>query len=266
MSGGNAAYTIESLARGLSVLKGFSPARYDMSLAEIAETAQVTKATAFRIAHTLTEYGFLMRIDQTKLYRLGPTALSVGLETVASMTLPIIAEPALVHLRDRTGETVQLAVPDQLSAVIVGRYPSRRFPPNTVYIGHRVPIYAGSLGRAMLSALEPEQRRAVLAECEIRAATPRSRTSPEAILQALEADAQRGWSLNDQETTVEHRSLAAPLLTPSGQPAGAVNVTVSAQRITAHDLVGKYADAVVQAAQNISGLLPETFAGRQYVA
>lgn len=258
-------YTIESLVRGLAVLKGFSPAKYEMDLTDIAEFAGVSKGTAFRIAHTLAEEGFLLRVDETKFYRLGPAAVSVGLETVSSMTLPTIAEPFLVRLRDITSQTVQLAVPDEGSAVIVGRYPSRRFPPNAVYIGHRVPIYAGSLGRSMLSALDSATRRQLLEVLDFEAMTPRSLTKLDRILDSTEVAARQGWSLNDQETTLEHRSLAAAIVTPSGAPVGAVNITVSAQRITAHNLSRKYAKSVVEAARSISDLLPEYFAGRQYL-
>lgn len=265
MTDSASSYIIESLARGLVVLKTFGPGNPEMSLANIAEAAGVSKATALRVAHTLCEHGFLIKMDTNKRYRVGPAAISVGLATVASMTLPSIAEPFLTRLRDATGETVQLAVPDGQDVVIVGRTPSRQFPPNTIYIGHRVPIHAGSLGRAMLSTLTTEQLSTLLARIDISGATPRSRTTVDLITASVSEASRRGWALNDQETTLEHRSLAAPLCTPSGRAVGAVNITVSAQRLSARELSRKHAATVVGIAREIAALLPDTFAGRQYV-
>ncbi|WP_037162091.1 MULTISPECIES: IclR family transcriptional regulator [Nocardiaceae] len=259
-------YVIESLARGLVVLKAFGPGNPEMSLADIAETAEVSKATGLRMARTLCEHGFLIKIDANKRYRVGPAAISVGLATVASMTLPSIAEPFLAHLRDVTGETVQLAVPDGDDVVIVGRTPSRQFPPNTIYIGHRVPIHAGSLGRAMLSTLDTDRLSALLDRIDINGATSRSRTTKREITASVTEAARRGWALNDQETTLEHRSLAAPLRAPSGRAVGALNITVSAQRLSARELARKHAMTVVGIAREVTALLPDTFAGRQYVA
>ncbi|MDI9930715.1 IclR family transcriptional regulator [Rhodococcus sp. IEGM 1354] len=227
--------------------------------------AEVSKATGLRVAHTPCEHGFLIKMEANKRYRVGPAAISVGLATVASMTLPSIAEPFLTRLRDITGETVQLAVPDGDDVVIVGRTPSRQFPPNTIYIGHRVPIHAGSLGRAMLSTLTPKELSTLLARIYINGATQRSRTTVDEIAASVADAAKRGWALNDQETTLEHRSLAAPVCTPSGRAVGAINITVSAQRLSARELARKHAATVVGIAQEVTALLPDTFAGRQYV-
>ncbi|ALL77771.1 MULTISPECIES: IclR family transcriptional regulator [unclassified Pseudonocardia] len=259
-------YTIESLARGLRVLTAFGPARPEMSLQDIADHVDVSKAGALRLGHTLCEAGFLVRVGDGRGYRLGPTAITVGLATTATMALPEVAEPLLVELRDVTGETAQLAVPHGTDAVIVGRVPSRQFPPNPVYIGHRVPIHAGSLGRAMLAAAPAGTCDEVLARSELPALTPRTATTPEAIRSDLDRTRRRGWALNDQQTTVEHRSLAAAIRVPSGAPVGAVNITVSASRVGARVLARTHAAAVVHVAARISELLPEDFAGRTDVA
>lgn len=259
-------YTIESLARGLRVLTAFGPGRPEMSLQDIADHVGVSKTGALRLGHTLCEAGFLVRVGDGRGYRLGPTAITVGLATTATMALPDVAEPLLEELRDTTGETVQFAVPHGTDAVIVGRVPSRQFPPNPVYIGHRVPIHAGSLGRAMLAAAPPQTCESLLGRTALAPLTSRTAVTPEAVRSDLDRIRRRGWALNDQETTVEHRSLAAAICVPSGAPVGAVNITVSASRVSARVLARTHATAVVAAAARISALLPEDFAGRTDVS
>jgi DNA-binding IclR family transcriptional regulator len=71
----------------------------------------------------------------------------------------------------------------------------------------------------------------------------------------------RGYSLNDQGTTVEHRSVAAPLFQPDGQVVGSVNISVSAQRVSLHELEQRLAPQIVEAASAISATIPPDVQG-----
>src|SRR5262245_52091875 len=103
-------YFVMSLARGLAVLKAFSPERTELTLSDIAAVAGVSNPSALRIGHTLVELGFLTRNPLTKGYRVGPGVLTLGAASLASMSLLDIAEPYLAQLRDESGETVKMAV------------------------------------------------------------------------------------------------------------------------------------------------------------
>ncbi|QUQ64365.1 IclR family transcriptional regulator [Kutzneria sp. CA-103260] len=253
-------YRITALARGLAVLDAFGPHRRELALRDVAEAAGVTQPSALRIGFTLIEAGYLVRNPSTKGYRLGPRALSVGLATLSAMTLPELAEPYLVALRDRTDETIKLAIPTGPEVVVVARVPSLSYPSTTTYIGSRMPATISSLGRAILAWEEPD----VVAEI-VRAAKPARLTGKsvrkDRLAAELAATRARGYSLNDQGTTIEHRSVGAPILDTTGHPVASVNLSVSVQRVSLPELEGRLAPEVVRTAAEISALLPPQVQG-----
>jgi IclR family pca regulon transcriptional regulator len=253
-------YYIAALARGLAVLSAFSPQRRELSLRDIADVAEVTQPSALRIGFTLAHAGYLVRNPSTKGYRLGPRALSTGLATLSAMTLPEIAEPYLVDLRDRTDETIKLAIPSGTEVVVVARVPSLSHPSTTTYIGSRMATTISSLGRAILAFEEPAVIASVVAATRTVRLTPKT-LSKAALSRELDATRRRGFALNDQGTTVEHRSVAAPVCDADGHPVGSVNLSVSVQRVNAAELTRQLAPEVVRTAAAISAMLPPQVQG-----
>jgi IclR family pca regulon transcriptional regulator len=256
----HAAYHIEALARGLAVLSAFSPEQPELSLTEIAAATGTTQVSALRMSYTLAEAGYLIRNPMTKKYRLGPKILGVALATLSSMTLPELVEPYLVDLRNRTQENVTLAVSAGPYAVVIGRMPSRRHPASMTFLGTHLPIHACSLGRAILAWLPSDEVESILAISEDRRYTAKT-IPPGKVRAELARTRKRGYALNDQGTTVEHRSVAAPLLNPGGRPIGAINLSVSAQRISLAELDRRLAPEVVECAAVISTTIPPQVLG-----
>jgi len=252
-------YYIAALARGLAVLDAFGPHRHELSLKEVAVAARVSQPSALRIGHTLIECGYLVRNPATKGYRLGPHALSIGLPTL-TMTLPDIAEPHLAALRNDIDETVKLAVPDGTEVVVIAHMTSLSFPSTTKAVGSRMPVTVSSLGRAVL-AWQPR----TTIDAVIEAAKPHrwtAKTIPKAHLRAeLERTCERGYAVNDQGTTVEHRSVAAPLRDASGQLIASINISTSARRTSLVHLERRLAPQLVHAAAAISSMLPPRVRG-----
>ncbi|OPX13265.1 IclR family transcriptional regulator [Mycobacterium sp. AT1] len=253
-------YHVTALARGLAVLDTFGPDRRELSLRELADAAGVTPASAFRIGFTLVEAGYLIRNTATKGYRLGPRTLSLGLQTLSAMTLPELAEPYLTELRDTTDETIKMAVPAQGDVVIVARLASLSHPTTGSYIGARTPAPISSLGRAVLAWEERSTIDAVLKATKAHRLTPRA-LPKSALRLELKATRARGYALNDQGTTMEHRSAGAPILSSEGHPIGSINISVSVQRVTLAELERRLVPHLVGTAAAISALVPPGIEG-----
>jgi IclR family pca regulon transcriptional regulator len=253
-------YFIAAVGRALAVLDAFSPQRPELTLRDMAEAAEVSQPSAMRIGYTLVQCGYMVKNPVTKGYRLGPKAISVGMATLNSLTLPELAEPYLVDLRDRTQETVKLAIHHGPTIVFVSRFPSLVHPPGAHYVGSFLPIHASGLGRAILAHLpEDEAIRLIDASVEkrITAKTP-TRTQARRDLARIR---KRGYAVNDQATTMENRAVAAPLLDAAGTPVGAINLSMSAQRISLAELESRMAPLVVETARAISAVLPPNVQG-----
>src|SRR5262245_3284602 len=108
-------YTVDAAAKALQILSGFSTAAPRQSLADLTARTGIPRATAFRLLSTLEEAGFVSREDGE--YRLGLKCFVLGNVAAADIDLRNEAFPHLSALRDRTGETAQIAILDQWQVV-----------------------------------------------------------------------------------------------------------------------------------------------------
>src|SRR5215472_2025843 len=102
--------TYQSAERVLTLLKSFDDGRVELGVAEIARALSVHMSTASRLAAALERTGFLIRVG--KRYRLGVEIIRLGTLALRSFDLVATMQPAMEKLSRRTGETVNLAVPD----------------------------------------------------------------------------------------------------------------------------------------------------------
>ena len=84
---------VQSLARGLAVIRAFDGDHTDLTLSEVARLTDLPRAVARRFLHTLVELGY-MRTDGRR-FALRPKILELGYAYLSSMTLPEIAMPHL---------------------------------------------------------------------------------------------------------------------------------------------------------------------------
>src|SRR4051794_14001821 len=112
-----------------------------IGLAELCSATGLPRATAHRLAVGLEVHGLLARDGNGRWYP-GPSlaALAAG----AGDPLVPAAAGALPRLRDRTGESVQVYRPDGLSRVCVAVAEPASGLRDTVPLGARLPMTAGS--------------------------------------------------------------------------------------------------------------------------
>ena len=81
---------VQSLARGLDVLRAFDVDHPRMTLSEIAGRTGLNRATARRFLLTLVELGYVS--NDGRDFRLTPTVLQLGFSYLSGLTLPELAE------------------------------------------------------------------------------------------------------------------------------------------------------------------------------
>src|SRR5229473_1805999 len=96
--------------------------------------------------------------------QLGLSMYELGAVVTAHVDLHEAAMPALVSLRQRTGETVQVAVLDGLEAVYVERLDSLHTLRIFSRVGHRLPAHATSSGKVLLAGLPAQTLEARLSQ------------------------------------------------------------------------------------------------------
>ncbi|MFQ5408101.1 MAG: IclR family transcriptional regulator [Anaerolineales bacterium] len=248
----NSNYTIESLARGLSVLTLFSRERPALTFSQIVAASGLNKSTVFRIVSTLTTHGFLQFEPDTRWYRPGLNVLHLGFTALSSLELRQVARPYLERLSSQVGYTVSLGVLDSMDVIYIDRVRNREPIGVVLGLGSRIPAHCASLGKAMLAFLSADELERRLAAAGLSPCTTNSLPSRAALLEDLARVRLRGYSVNDQEWVLGLRSTAAPVLGDDGIAAAAVNIAVSASELTRTELEEKLSPVVRDTAQEIS--------------
>lgn len=79
---------IQSLERGLRLLRAVSEARRPLRLAELTAVVGADRSTAFRLANTLRIHGFLAQLPDTKAYTLGTASWQLASRLRQTDSLP----------------------------------------------------------------------------------------------------------------------------------------------------------------------------------
>jgi IclR family pca regulon transcriptional regulator len=232
---------VQSLARGLAVIRAFDTDHSEMTLTEVAARTDLTRATARRFLHTLVELGYV-RTDG-KTFALTAQVLQLGYAYLSGLSLPQLAQPHLEELSLKLGESTSAAVLDGTDIAYIARVTTRRIMTIGITVGTRFPAYATSMGRVLLAGLPPEQLKQYLAAAEIKPLTPRAVGTVKELLAVLETVRAQGWCLLDQELEVGLMSVAAPVY-HGKKTVAAVNVSLQAQSVAAKPDPEAYLDSV----------------------
>jgi IclR family pca regulon transcriptional regulator len=240
---------VQSLARGLAVLRVFGPGSAELTLSEVARRTALTRAAARRFLLTLVDLGYV-RFDG-RLFSLTPRVLELGYAYLSSLTLPDIAEPHLEWLVHEVGESSSMSVLDGDDVVYVARVPTSRIMTVAINVGTRFPAYATSMGRVLLADLEPAALDAYLARADLRPLTGSTIADPDALRREVRRAGQQGWAMVDQELEEGLRSIAAPVHSRSGAVAAAVNVSSHVSRISQETARHRLLPALLEAVRRI---------------
>ena len=228
---------LSSVASALLVLKTFGQgdAEPELGISAIAKRLGLAKSTVHRLAVTLASEGFLEQNPETGRYRLGLSLFELGARVRQRMDISNQARPLLGDLRDRTQEAVHLAILVQSSVMYLYNLESAQAIGIRTYIGARKPAFCTAEGRVLLAFGGPELVQAVLAE-KLEARTPKTTTAPKALTRLLEEARANGYAIDDEESEVGIRAVAAPVRDLSSRVIAAVGLAGPIQRLTKRDL------------------------------
>lgn len=232
---------VQSLARGLAVIRAFDANHTRLSLSEVAARADIPRAAARRFLHTLEELGYVRQVART--FSLTPRVLELGHSYLSALSLPDVVHPHLERLSHRLGESASAAVLDGTDIVYVARVPTRRIMSVDITIGTRFPAHATSMGRVLLASL-PDEERAEILDRPLASLTERTIADPAALAEELVRIRGQGFAIVDGELEEGVRSVAVPLRGRGERVTAAMNVSTSAARVTRDELMEVFLPAL----------------------
>jgi IclR family pca regulon transcriptional regulator len=244
---------VQSLERGLSVLRAFSAERPSMTLSEVARTTDLTRATARRLLLTFEALGYVRSGGRS--FELTPRVLDLGYAYVSSLKLPDIAQPFMEALSERVHESVSAAVLDDDEIVYVARVPTKRIMTVAIALGSRLPAASTSMGRALLAELPDDELDAFLTRTTVAPATDNTLTDPADLREAILEVRRLGYAVVDQELELGVRSASTVLRNRRGCALAAINVSTHAGRVSLKELRGVFVPELLATAEAINAQL-----------
>ena len=219
------------LTKTLRIIDLLRDSRSPVSLHEISLQAGINKSTALRLLAHLEGEKYLRR-DEKGGYTLGAKLLQMGSDYNVQAPLREMARESLWELWRVTQETVNLAVLDGVEVVYIDCLESPHDFRMVSNRGMRAVLHRTALGKALLAFQPPEHRERLIKSLRFQAFTPNTLTSAFALSRELITIRQSGYAVDNEESVLGLRCIAAPILDRKGIAVAAISISGPASRIT----------------------------------
>jgi IclR family KDG regulon transcriptional repressor len=244
---------LSSVASALRLLKAFSEEEIEIGISDLSKRLGVAKSTVHRLAVTLVSEGMLEQNPDSGKYRLGIGLFRLGSLVRRRMNVSNEARPLLRELREKVNETVHLAVLDGSEIMYVYNLESTQAIRMRSDVGVRKPAYCTAEGQAILAFQPPEIVERVIQDGLV-ARTPQTITDGPTLKKVLESIRQRGCAIEDEESELGMRCIAAPIRNDLGDVVAAMGLAGPVSRLSKKALAS-FIPHVIETAAAISARL-----------
>jgi len=221
-----------SVERVTAVLKSFSLASPQLSLAEIYPKTGIPKSTAHRILSTLVKDGLLDYNPANAKYSIGPELYAIGSIFINSTDIIKAAEPVLKTLNSLTQELANLAIMDNKGNITIILKEESTFGLRIgLPAGFSSPAYAHALGKALLSELDDDQLDALYPDEKLAPLTKYTVATKSQLKRELEQVRKTGVAYNNQQALEGAVALASVIRNQTGKAIAATAISAPVSRI-----------------------------------
>jgi IclR family transcriptional regulator, KDG regulon repressor len=241
---------LSSVSTAIHLLKAFSEKDTEIGISALSKRLSVSKSTVHRLATTLVAEGLLEQNPETERYRLGVTLFTLGALVRRRMDLSNEAKPLLGELRRVTNENVHLAILQGNHVTYIYDLESVQPVRLGSQLGTLKPAFCSAEGLAILAFQPDSVVEAVLAG-DRSPRTNNTVTDQARIRQQLRIIRQQGYAVENEESEIGTRGVAAPVRDAEGFVVAAVGVAGPSQRLSRRALTG-FVPHVIGTAEMIS--------------
>lgn len=219
-----------SAARTARLLCAFATGPRDRGVRELARTLGLGKSTVHRLLQTLTAEGLLDRDPADGTYRLSLMMCALGHAAATDLRLRTASAPVIDDLRNRCGDTVQLAIREGVDVYYVERRESYSGLRLFATVPRRLPAHCTSSGKVLLADLPTDELTGLFPDSELPGLTQRSITKRALLVRELDMTRERGWAANRGECRLDVASVAAPVRGADGRVIAGLSIAAPKDR------------------------------------
>ena len=153
---------VTALARGVEILRCFTPRETLLGNQDLATKTGLPKATVTRLTHTLTRLGCLKRQVQTGKYQLDVGVMGIGYALLSNLSVRASSHPLMEEMAAYAQASVAMAARDRLQMVYLDVAYGKANMSTRRHIGTYLPMHLTSMGRACLAAMPENEREFIL--------------------------------------------------------------------------------------------------------
>ncbi|MFB3906011.1 MAG: IclR family transcriptional regulator [Acidobacteriota bacterium] len=208
-------YVVPAVEKAFAILELFVEDNREYAMSEVSKIVSLPISTTSSLLQTLHRCGYLSRNPKRK-YRLTTRLLTEANKMVANLQVGEVAHRELRKLTQEIGFTSVLAVLDGDQLTYIDKIDGTGEIKLNAQIGRRMYLHACATGKMLMSHLPPEKVDQVIASVGLPALTENTITSPEALKEELAATRKRGYAIDNEESIIGVRSVAAPVFNHTG--------------------------------------------------
>ena len=213
-----------TLARGLELLRCFTPERPVLGNGELAAMLQLPKATISRLTYTLLCLGYLSATEFYGKYQLGAATLSLGYPLITQFPFRRNAQPLMLELAKQLDCNVSVGIRDRFSIVYLEVVRSSGRAVYAHDVGSQHPLLGTAIGRAYLLGCTADARTALLNQIRVKEPKQWSRYGAKA-LESVQQYPVHGCCTSVGEILPDVQAVAVPLGRIRGTDVAALSCT-----------------------------------------
>ncbi len=221
----------QSLVRGLNLLERLSLSPGGLVLSEVAEQTDLAPSTTHRLLQALQSQGFVTQDNELGVWKIDVKTFRIGNSFLEARDFVGASRSFLRHLTAQTGETANLGVRDDDTAVFLAQSESPQMMRMITRLGSRAPLHASGVGKALMAWLPDDELERILDERGLDRLTENTLHTPEVLREGLLEVRRQGFACDREEHAIGLHCAAACLHDEHGIPLAAISVSGPVARI-----------------------------------
>ena len=244
---------VESLARGLAVMRAFREQSDRLTLSDVSRITGLSRASVRRSLLTLQALGYAE--SSGRYFSLSPQVLTLAQAYLSSSPVPRVAQSFLERVSERLGESCSLSILHHDEVIYIARSARKRIGSLHRDVGTHLPAHCTSMGRVLLAALSDRELDAFLAKTVLESFTRNTIIDKDRLRAVLDRVRRDTYCVVDEELEIDLRTLAVPIHNASGRVIAAMNIGARASQTGRKQMLDEFLPVMRDAAANMRPLL-----------
>jgi DNA-binding IclR family transcriptional regulator len=215
---------VQSVDRVFDILEVLASSKEGMTLTALSTRLQLSTSTTHRLLTNLLQRNYVTRLDNSKKYVVGLGFVSLISSRLSSLELKTEADPILNALAQELDQVVFLGVQSEYDVMYLDKKDSKNLEAYCG-IGYKLPLHCTGLGKALLMQYSSKEIRNMYKGRVLTPLTPYSITSVDKLVEAIEENKSRGYSIDDEENKEGGICVAAPIYDYRNKIIGAISTS-----------------------------------------